>query len=108
MGYHNWRKDSKQPPYKNNKEEVMVNDDLLRFFFIFLHRLGWMPFAWLPPLYCLFGSKGQEPLGKFGKFIAASGSQEKGVTMKSLQAYTRWKKKMAPQNKSDLRKSVWQ
>ncbi|MET3292542.1 UNVERIFIED_CONTAM: hypothetical protein ABID98_005239 [Brevibacillus sp. OAP136] len=74
----------------------MVDNDFLRFFFIYLHRLGGMPFVWLPPLHGLFESKGKKPLGKFGKSIAASGFQEKGITMKSLQEYIRWKKDMAP------------
>ncbi|WP_312876197.1 hypothetical protein [Paenibacillus alginolyticus] len=85
----------------------MVDNDFLCFFFGFLHCLGGMPFVWLPPLHGLFESKGQKPLGKFRKFIAANGFQEKGITMKSLQEYTRWKKDMALHGKSDLRKSVW-
>ncbi|MGO4108877.1 hypothetical protein [Paenibacillus sp. YAF4_2] len=62
----------------------MVDNDFLRFFFIFLHCLGGMPFVWLPPLLGLFESKGQKPHGEFRKFIAASGFQEKQIAMKSL------------------------
>ncbi|MCR8630594.1 hypothetical protein [Paenibacillus radicis (ex Xue et al. 2023)] len=108
MIYHNWRNDSLQPTCKDNQEEFVVDNDLLRFFFIYLHCLGGMPFVWLPPLHGLFESKGQKPFGKFRKFIAANGLQEKGFTMKTLQEYTRWKKVMAPHVKTDLRKSVWQ
>lgn len=46
--------------------------------------------------------------GKPRKFITASDSHEKGIAMKSLQEYTRWKKDMALHGKSDLRKSIWQ
>lgn len=102
------RNDSLRTTCKDNQQEFVVDNDFLRYHFIYPHCLGGVPFAWLPPLHCLFESNGQKPLGKFGKFIAASGFQEKGITMKSLQEYTRWKKDMAPYGKSDLRKSVWQ
>jgi omega-6 fatty acid desaturase (delta-12 desaturase) len=87
----------------------VVDNDFLRFFFIILHCLGGMPFVWLSPIHGLLESKGQKPLGKFRKVIAAIVCfLEKGITIKSLQEYTRWKKDMAPHSKSDLKRSVWQ
>ncbi|MFC6229636.1 FAD-dependent oxidoreductase [Paenibacillus allorhizosphaerae] len=66
-----------------------------------------MPFAWLPPLHCLFESKGQKPLGKFGKFIAASGFQEKGtlpeLPLTAVQGfYKHWKEADLPINRDQV------